>query len=231
MRSRKKKGIVGIEAAIVLIAFVIVAAALAFVALNMGLFTTQKSKEVIQRGLEESTTALEVDGSVIGYTPDGNVVNVTAIPIKVAPGRGQVDLAKDKTSITLILPSNTYEDINKGVYVLVANNTGYYYLVNPTNPSDEINLASQNASLDVIISHLWNKTPNGTEAYVIFVQGNNNTVLEYGEKAILLVSFGKDGVPSYQSFTVEVKPPEGAPLTVDRTIPATLPSSGTVDLG
>ena len=38
---RKKKGIVGIEAAIVLIAFVIVAAALAFVSLNMGLFTTQ----------------------------------------------------------------------------------------------------------------------------------------------------------------------------------------------
>ncbi|GBF09192.1 flagellin [Aeropyrum pernix] len=42
-----RKGIVGIEAAIVLIAFVIVAAALAFVALNMGLFTTQKSKEVM----------------------------------------------------------------------------------------------------------------------------------------------------------------------------------------
>ncbi|MCE4604605.1 MAG: flagellin, partial [Aeropyrum sp.] len=46
----------GIEAAIVLIAFVIVAAALAFVALNMGLFTTQKSKEVMQRGLEEATS-------------------------------------------------------------------------------------------------------------------------------------------------------------------------------
>jgi len=42
-----KKGIVGIEAAIVLIAFVIVAAALAFVAINMGMYTTQKSKEVM----------------------------------------------------------------------------------------------------------------------------------------------------------------------------------------
>ncbi|MGC8679654.1 MAG: archaellin/type IV pilin N-terminal domain-containing protein, partial [Fervidicoccaceae archaeon] len=63
---RKKRGIVGIEAAIVLIAFVIVAAALAFVALNMGLFTTQKSKEVIGKGLGEASTALEVDGSVLG---------------------------------------------------------------------------------------------------------------------------------------------------------------------
>ncbi|MFZ8790675.1 MAG: archaellin/type IV pilin N-terminal domain-containing protein [Thermosphaera aggregans] len=41
-----KKGIVGIEAAIVLIAFVIVATALAFVVMNMGMYTIQKSKEV-----------------------------------------------------------------------------------------------------------------------------------------------------------------------------------------
>jgi len=64
---RSKKGIVGIEAAIVLIAFVIVAAALAFVVINMGMFTTQKSKEVMQQGLNEATTALEVDGMVLGY--------------------------------------------------------------------------------------------------------------------------------------------------------------------
>jgi len=38
-----RKGVVGIESAIVLIAFVIVAAALAFVVLNMGFSTTQKA--------------------------------------------------------------------------------------------------------------------------------------------------------------------------------------------
>jgi archaeal flagellin FlaB len=38
------RGIIGIESAIVLIAFVIVAAALAFVVLNMGFSTTQKAK-------------------------------------------------------------------------------------------------------------------------------------------------------------------------------------------
>ena len=42
-RARKRKGIVGIEAAIVMIAFVIVAAALAFVALNMGMTATQEA--------------------------------------------------------------------------------------------------------------------------------------------------------------------------------------------
>jgi flagellin FlaB len=97
----KLKGIVGIETAIVLIAFVIVAAALAFVALNMGMFTTQKSKETIGRGLGEASSALEVDGSMTGLT-DGSKVIAVSIPIKVAPGRQAVDLGTDKTTIRLI---------------------------------------------------------------------------------------------------------------------------------
>ena len=38
------RGVIGVESAIVMIAFVIVAAALAFVVLNMGFATTQKAK-------------------------------------------------------------------------------------------------------------------------------------------------------------------------------------------
>ncbi|MFZ0183948.1 MAG: archaellin/type IV pilin N-terminal domain-containing protein, partial [Nitrosotalea sp.] len=45
LRTRKtRRGVIGIESAIVMIAFVIVAAALAFVVLNMGFSTTQKAK-------------------------------------------------------------------------------------------------------------------------------------------------------------------------------------------
>jgi flagellin FlaB len=47
------RGIVGIEAAIVLIAFVLVASALAFVAINMGMFSAQKSKEVMAKAREK----------------------------------------------------------------------------------------------------------------------------------------------------------------------------------
>jgi len=233
MRSRRKKGIVGIEAAIVLIAFVIVAASLAFVALNMGLFTTQKSKEVMQRGLEESTTALEVDGSVTAYTSDGTAVSVVSIPIKVAPGRSQVDLNKDKASIRLLLPNTEYENVNKGVYILGVNTTnGHYLLINATDPTQYIDTGSNDTSIQTFASALWSTAPTTPEAYIIILKPtNNNTVLEYGEKAIILIHFDGDGVKSYQSFTVEVRPPEGAPLTVERTIPASLPSSGSFDLG
>jgi len=50
----KHRGVVGIESAIVLIAFVIVAAALAFVVLNMGFATSQKAKTAIVATLGEA---------------------------------------------------------------------------------------------------------------------------------------------------------------------------------
>ena len=55
---RTRRGVVGIESAIVLIAFVIVAAALSFVVLNMGFSTTQKAKSTITSGLGEASSAL-----------------------------------------------------------------------------------------------------------------------------------------------------------------------------
>ena len=67
---KNRKGIVGIEAAIVLIAFVVIAAALSYVVINMGFFTTQKTKETMQSGLDESLSALQLDGVVTGKTND-----------------------------------------------------------------------------------------------------------------------------------------------------------------
>ena len=63
---RKRKALTGLETAIILIAFVVVAAAaFAFAVLNMGFFTTQKSSEVMQAGLEETLSSVEIAGSVI----------------------------------------------------------------------------------------------------------------------------------------------------------------------
>ena len=77
------RGIIGIESAIVLIAFVIVAAALAFVVLNMGFSTTQKAKVAIIAALEEAGSSLEVAGKITGVADiSDNVLNATSIPVK-----------------------------------------------------------------------------------------------------------------------------------------------------
>ncbi|WP_048194136.1 archaellin/type IV pilin N-terminal domain-containing protein, partial [Candidatus Nitrosotenuis uzonensis] len=63
---RNRRGVAGLEAAIVIVVLVIVAAALAFVVLNMGFSTTQKAKTTIVSSLGEASSSLEVSGMVVG---------------------------------------------------------------------------------------------------------------------------------------------------------------------
>jgi flagellin FlaB len=53
-----QQGITGIETAIILIAFVIVASVFAYVVLSAGLFSTQKAKEAITAGLNEARSTI-----------------------------------------------------------------------------------------------------------------------------------------------------------------------------
>jgi len=60
-----QKGITGLETAIILIAFVVVAAVFAYTVLSAGLFSTQKSQEAVYSGLKEAQGSLELRGGVI----------------------------------------------------------------------------------------------------------------------------------------------------------------------
>ena len=193
--SKKVRGMVGIEAAIVLIAFVIVAAALAFVALNMGFFTTQKSKEVIARGLEEASSALEVDGAIIGKadTTNKKLIGI-AIPVRLASGRSPVDIKR--TSVEIVTADN--------VVVLAA---GDLTPVHSPTSSDPFAAAGT------------------AKAALIEYQGDGDNLIEEGEKWVLVLNLTQTlgaGLSPYAKITVEVKPPVGAPLTVARVVPPDL---------
>ncbi len=62
---RGQRGITGLETAIILIAFVVVAAVFAYTALSAGLFSTQKGQEAVYSGLKEAQSTLELRGAVI----------------------------------------------------------------------------------------------------------------------------------------------------------------------
>ena len=66
MKIIKRRGMTGLETAIILVAFVITAAAFAFVVLNMGFLTAEKAQSVISSGMSEASSALLVDSGVIG---------------------------------------------------------------------------------------------------------------------------------------------------------------------
>src|SRR5574337_482822 len=112
-RSRKtRRGVIGIESAIVMIAFVIVAAALAFVVLNMGFSTTQKAKTAISSSVTESSSALEIAGKVTGFGDiSKSQLNATMIPLKVAGGGDAVSLDPTLTDIKYYSNSVRYDNI------------------------------------------------------------------------------------------------------------------------
>ena len=107
---RKRKALTGLETAIILIAFVVVAAAFAFAVLNMGFFTTQKSSEVMQAGLEETLSSVEIAGSVIARSSGGQISNIT-IYVKSAVGKNPVDMRSGVLVISYRDPYNFVPNI------------------------------------------------------------------------------------------------------------------------
>jgi len=69
---KREEGITGLETAIILIAFVIVASVFAFVVLSTGLFSAERGKETVFAGLEKARGNLEVRGAVTVSDIDDN---------------------------------------------------------------------------------------------------------------------------------------------------------------
>ena len=78
---RDQRGITGVETAIVLIAFVVVASVFAYTVLSAGVFSSEKSKEAIYAGLEQARGTMELVGSVKATS-----IAETTIELLEAPG-------------------------------------------------------------------------------------------------------------------------------------------------
>ncbi|MDD5312673.1 MAG: hypothetical protein PHO26_06540 [Dehalococcoidia bacterium] len=107
---RSERGMTGLETAIILIAFVTVAAVFGYAVLSAGLFSAERGKETIYAGLNEAKSNLEISGSVIAMT-DNSTTCVERIlftvknaiagnPIDMTPCNGS-DNATNKCVISL----------------------------------------------------------------------------------------------------------------------------------
>jgi flagellin FlaB len=181
-RRKSRRGLTGLETAIILIAFIIVAAAFAFAVLNLGFASTQKSGEVLKAGLEEATSSIELAGSVIATgenSTSGMKVSTITLYVKTAVGKRPVDLSNETLIISYMDP---YKVVDKLAY--------------------------------------------GTQVEVTEIQGDGDTLIEYGEsfKIVIHVNTIYGGIDNVQLkandvFVVEVKPPVGAILKVERRLP------------
>ncbi|MCS7110247.1 MAG: hypothetical protein NZ956_02100 [Candidatus Caldarchaeum sp.] len=173
---KANKALTGLETAIILIAFVIVASAFSFAVLNLGLFTTQKTGEVMQAGLEETLSSIETAGAVVARS-SGAAITEIVIYVKSSVGKGEVDVRAGKLVIT-------YRD--KAIF--------------------RENIYPNNSTITTVYQ----------------VTGDGDTVLEYGEVwavKINVTQIGGASLAPNDVFSIEIKPPQGSLLKVERRLP------------
>lgn len=93
-----ERGITGLETAIILIAFVVVATVFAFIVLTTGIFSAERGKETVFAGLQKARGTMEIRGGVIvTATPP----NVDTIQFAVATAAGGDPIPLDPAATTL----------------------------------------------------------------------------------------------------------------------------------
>ena len=206
-----RRSMVGIDTAIILIAFVLVAAAVAFVVLDMGMTSAQRAKQSINSGLEEASTALQVDGDVMAYVNGNGYVQDVFIPLGVTPGTGYVSFSPSLLSVSLITSKGSFGNI--------------YYGVNQSVTGTSFNLTS----IAIAFNNKYGTTDTVAEVY--FIHGNITPFVlgPYGQ-ALLVVHLANP-LPAYTSFTVVISPSVGGAITVERIIPPNNMTNTIIDLG
>jgi flagellin FlaB len=184
---RGEKGITGLETAIILIAFVVVASVFAYTVLSAGIFSSQKGKEAIYSGLEEARASVTLKGSVV---------------------------AKD---------TDTNDEVDELVFVV--GNALEGQAIDFTEPTETVidGIADDGSSNVVVISY-YDQTQR-VEDLVFTVdplgKDDGDDLLEPGEKFEVTVDLtAVDGdITTYTTFSIELKPPKGSVLIIERTTP------------
>ena len=180
---KNQQGITGIETAIILIAFVIVASVFAYVVLSAGLFSTQKAKEAIHAGLEEAKSTIELKGDIMGRMENG-ILTTLYFTVGTTLSGDAIDFtppSSGNTSLVIISYNDAYQIFPTVNWTMTKLNT-----TDPDNILDK------------------------TEMFMITV-----------DLTCVSVNATAEQLPTaYHTFRVEVKPPVGAILPIERTIPA-----------
>jgi flagellin FlaB len=184
-----QSGITGLETAIVLIAFIVVAAVFAFAVLTTGLFSTEKAKQTALAGLEEATNTLEPKGAIIAEESTESADKVANIRFKMTNSAG-ADSVGLPPSTTLI----TYSDANNQENAL------------HTGAGPGPSTADRPTSGDSV----------GWDASWILGTGDN---VDPGEIVEITLNVDRVALGANTPFKIEVIPGSGAVITIERTTP------------
>ena len=187
---RDQRGITGLETAIILIAFVVVASVFAYTVLSAGIFSAEKGKEAIHSGLEQARGTMEMVGPVIAKDTDGdNDVDEIVFTVANALNGEPVDL------------STTTDADSDGILSDEATKN-HVAIVSYIDKSQRVDDITWTRSL-IGKGDTDNLLEPGEKMEITVVLTALSPVLD-----------------AYDTFTIEMKPDQGSTLTITRTIPA-----------
>src|SRR3954454_18427806 len=100
---RDERGITGLETAIILIAFVVVATVFAFIVLTTGIFSAERGKETVYAGLQKARGTIEIRGGVIATSSAPPAVDKIQFTVPNTAGGDSIPLAPAATSNRTVL--------------------------------------------------------------------------------------------------------------------------------
>ena len=107
--SNKEEGITGLETAIILIAFVIVASVFAYVVLSAGLYSSQKAKQAVNSGLESTMSTLELKGNILAKM-SSNLVQELYLFVGIPAAGTPIDFTNTANSTQKVIISYSDAD-------------------------------------------------------------------------------------------------------------------------
>jgi flagellin FlaB len=111
---RDERGITGLETAIILIAFVVVATVFAFIVLTTGIFSAERGKETVFAGLQKARGTMEIRGGVIarGTPPDVDSIEFT---VATVAGGDSIPMDPNATSSRMVIAYRDADTIDNDV--------------------------------------------------------------------------------------------------------------------
>lgn len=185
----------GLEAAIVLIAFVVVAAVFSYVVLGAGFYTTQTAQATVHTGVAQASSSVEIAGNVMG----------------IALGESPERLTYINASI-MLMAGGTPMDLTQMVISYSDSGGGRNASINMI-PSACGTILSANAATNNDIE--WCVSQKINEV------GGTNNLLEPNEIWILSIGM-PDSASINQKITFNLQPAVGAVSSFSKTIPGAL---------
>ena len=225
---RAERGITGLETAIILIAFVVVASVFSYTVLTAGVFSSQKSSEAVNSAIDEVRSSIKISGNTIAY-------------------KGAVDIDKVASTTSDRVDAVVRVALTIGVALQgIPIDVTPAYQLNATNKS----LESSGSTSSLVINFIDQKQVISNAAWTVAFSGSNDGdfSLEPTERAVLTLWLADykynnthglyyvlgtdttdpffdgsaDLLGNFDPFSIEISPVQGTPLVIEKVIPQSL---------